>query len=72
MTGFRRERIKARKTVKEVMTALNVSDAAVYQWDTGVYKPSADKLKELADFYGCTMEALMTETADPDDAGIDS
>lgn len=69
MTGFRRERLKARKTIKEVMQCLGVSDAAVYQWETNIYKPSADNLLKLANFYGCTMEALMTEDADDD--GID-
>ena len=66
MTGFRRERLKARKTIKEVMQHLGVSDAAVCQWETSVYKPSADKLLMLANFYGCTMEALMTDTDDDD------
>ncbi|MBR2131455.1 MAG: helix-turn-helix transcriptional regulator [Oscillospiraceae bacterium] len=66
MTGFRRERLKARKTIKEVMQCLGVSDAAVYQWETNIYKPSAENLLKLANFYGCTMEALMTDTEDPD------
>ncbi len=67
MTGFRRERLKARKTIKEVMQHLGVSDAAVYQWETNIYKPSSENLLKLANFYGCTMESLMTETDDPDD-----
>lgn len=57
--GFRSARQKAAKTVQEVMKFMNVSDAAVYQWETGVTTPRTDKLIKLAEFYGCTVDELL-------------
>ena len=57
--GFKDARVKAGKTVKEVMDEIGVSDAAVYSWETGQYTPSKDKLVKLADFYGTTVDALL-------------
>lgn len=57
--GFRTARQKAGKTVQEVMKRLNVTDAAVYQWETGVTTPRPDKLVKLAEFYGCTVDELL-------------
>lgn len=57
--GFKDARVKAGKTVKEVMDEMGVSDAAVYSWETGQYMPSKDKLIKLADFYGTTVDALL-------------
>lgn len=61
--GFRNARVKANKTVKDVMDFLDVSDAAVYQWESGVYTPRPDKLKKLAVFYGCTVDDLLSDDA---------
>lgn len=57
--GFKSARIAAGKTIKDVMEFLGVSDAAVYQWETGVYVPRADKLLKLAEFYGTTVDKLL-------------
>jgi len=57
-TSFRSARLKAGKTVRDVMAHLGVSDGAVYQWETGVVMPSADKFPKLAAFYGCSLEEL--------------
>lgn len=59
--SFKSARQKAEKSVAEVMKYMNVSDAAVYQWETGVSKPRTDKLMRLAEFYGCTVEELLKE-----------
>lgn len=56
--SLRSARLKAGKKVTEVMAFLNVSDGAVYQWETGVAMPSADKFPKLAAFYGCSLEEL--------------
>ena len=56
---FREARLKAGKTVKEVMEALNVSDAAVYLWETGETRPKLDNLMKLAALYGCTIDDLI-------------
>ena len=57
--SFRSERVKAGKSVRDVMKKLGVSDACVYQWESGVSLPRADRLKALAQFYGCTTDALL-------------
>ena len=59
--AFKTQRLKAQKTVAEVMEHLGVSDAAVYQWETGIYTPRADKLIKLAKFYGCSVDDLLAE-----------
>ena len=59
--GFRKARLNAGKTVSEAMTEFGVSDAAVYQWETGVYKPRASLLPKIAAFYGCTIDELLAE-----------
>ena len=59
--GFRTERLKAKKSVAEVMAYLGVSDAAVYFWENGNTLPKADNLLKLAKFYGCSTDALLTD-----------
>lgn len=59
--GFRAERLKAEKSVEDVMKHLGVSDAAVYCWENGDTLPRSDKLLKLAEFYGCTADALLTD-----------
>lgn len=58
--GFRDARIKAGKSVREVMQHMGVSDASVYFWESGVTRPRPDKLLRLADFYGCTVDDLLS------------
>lgn len=57
--GFREARIKAGLSVADVMAAIGVSDAAIYQWETGVYTPRKDKLLAIADLYHCTTDELL-------------
>ncbi len=52
-------RVKAGKTVAQVMKEMGVSDAAVYMWETGKTKPRASLLPHLASFYGCTIDELL-------------
>lgn len=59
--GFRKARLAAGMTVSEVMKALSVSDAAVYQWETGVTMPTGKRMIELAKLYGCTVDDLLKE-----------
>ena len=56
--GFKQARINAGLSVRQVMKALDVSDAAVYQWETGVFLPSAKRLPEIAKLYGTTVDEL--------------
>lgn len=62
--AIRNARIAAGKTVKDVMDHMGVSDAAVYQWESGVFTPRADKLIKLADFFGVTVDELLKHDGD--------
>ena len=59
--AFKAARISAGKTVKEVMDHMGVTDAAVYQWESGTFRPRPDKLVRLAKFYGCTVDQLLSD-----------
>ena len=43
------------------MKHMNVSDAAVYMWEKGQTMPKGTRLKTLADFYGCTVDELLSD-----------
>lgn len=60
-TQYKVLREKAGLSVKQVMEALNVSDAAVYFWETGANAPSTKKLPDIAKLYGCTVDELLKE-----------
>lgn len=62
--GFKQARINAGLSVRQVMKALNVSDAAVYQWETGVFLPSAKRLPEIAKLYGTTVDELLKDNGE--------
>ena len=61
--NFREARLKAGLSVAQVMDALNVSDAAVYQWETGATNPNTKRLFEIAKLYGCTVDELLKKEA---------
>lgn len=43
-------------TVKDMATSLNVTEKAVYCWFNGVARPSLDRMVEIADLVGYTIE----------------
>lgn len=57
--SFRNARIKAGLSVQQVMSALSVSDAAVYQWETGETMPNPRRLPDIARLYKCTVDELL-------------
>ena len=59
--GFRDARISAGLSVSQVMKNIGVSDAAVYQWETGVTRPNVKRLLEIARLYGVTVDDLLSE-----------
>lgn len=59
--SFREVRVKAGMSVAQVMNKLSVSDAAVYQWETGVTMPAAKRLVEIARLYGVTVDELLAK-----------
>ena len=62
--GFKQARINAGLSVRQVMKALNVSDAAVYQWEPGVFLPSTNRLPEIAKLYGVTVDELLKDNGE--------
>ncbi len=61
--SYRSARTKAGKKVSDVAEALNVSEGAVYQWENGFSDPTVEKLKKLAEFYGCTTDEILQENS---------
>ena len=59
--SFRSARVNAGLSVTDVMNALNVTDAAVYQWETGANIPKGSRLPEIAKLYDCTIDDLFRE-----------
>lgn len=57
--GFKAARLNAGISVREVMLEMGVTDAAVYQWETGVTMPRASMLVKLAKLYNCTVDELL-------------
>lgn len=57
--SFRSSRLNAGLSVSQVMASLSVSDAAIYQWETGETMPNAKRLPEIARLYGCTVDELL-------------
>lgn len=64
--GFKDARLNAGLRVADVMKEMDVSDAAVYQWETGVTTPRPDKLVKLAKLYGCTVDDLLSDHSVPE------
>jgi len=62
---FREARLKAGKSVQEVVNALGVTDAAVYLWESGDITPRLENLKKLSKLYGTTIDFLVSDPDDP-------
>lgn len=54
-------RIKANLLQQDVAQALEIDRSTVAKWETGESLPRADKLKDIARLYGCTVDELLTE-----------
>ena len=50
-------------TQAELASKFNYSDKTVSKWESGESLPSIDVLKNLADFYGTTLNDMVTEKA---------
>lgn len=48
-------------TRKQIADAVGVSEVAVYYWENGRQKPSADKLPKLAELLGCSIDELFDQ-----------
>lgn len=56
---IREARLRAGLSVRDVMAAVGVSDASVYQWETGVTTPRPKMLIRLSELYGVTVDDLL-------------
>ena len=45
-------------TQKELAAKLNVSQNAIFNWENGKREPSIDMLKQIADFFGVSLDYL--------------
>ena len=65
--SLRSARVRAGKRVADVTALLGISDAAVYQWETGETRPRTAFLPRLAQFYGCSIDELLSDDVHADD-----
>ena len=56
-------RKRAGLTQKALAAAMDVTDAAVAQWETGAAMPVSAKLPKLAAVLGCTIDDLFKKEA---------
>lgn len=61
-------RLKAGITQAVAALRIGVHQTAVAQWENGRSLPKADKLKEIAEAYNCTVDELL----EPDEAAADA
>lgn len=57
--SFRGARKKCGISALEAAEKLGVTDAAIYQWECGIFLPTAKRLPEIAKLYGCTIDELL-------------
>jgi transcriptional regulator with XRE-family HTH domain len=57
--GAKWARIVAGFTLQAVSKELHVSVATLWRWEAGQQAPSIEKVKELAELYGCSERRLM-------------
>jgi transcriptional regulator with XRE-family HTH domain len=51
---------EAGKTAKEVSNSTGIATSTLTDWKKGRYTPKADKMAKIADFFGVSVEYLMT------------
>ena len=59
MQGAKRARIDAGFTLQAAAKELKVCAATLWRWEAGTQTPSIDKIKELAELYGCNPRRLI-------------
>jgi len=45
----------------QLAEALGLTQGSISQWELGLTSPSADNLKKLSAFLGCTVDELLTD-----------
>ena len=57
--GFKKARMTANLTQSAIAEKLGISRTTVAMWETGESLPRADKLPQLAEILGCTVDELL-------------
>lgn len=57
-------------TQKELALKLHVSDAAIAMWESGKRTPDIETIKELAKFFGVTVDYLVDSESEATDTNI--
>lgn len=58
MNNIKAMRIKAGITQKKLAQELGTTQAAISQWETGLYNPAADRFPVIANILKCKIEEL--------------
>lgn len=56
--------VKYNKTAYQVSKETGIAQSVLSDWKNGRSKPKADKLKRIADYFGVTIDDLLTDTQD--------
>ena len=64
--SIRTKRVAAKLTQAELAKRLGVYQGVVSQWESGMTNPKLDKLKAMAEFFGCTLDELLREDGQDD------
>lgn len=59
--SFKIERVRAGKTVTQTAEHLGVSRMSLWAWEAGKVMPRADRLMDIAKFFGCTVDDLLRD-----------
>lgn len=59
--SFSEKRKSANLTMAQAAEILDVTPAAICQWETGKTMPKTEKLPEIAKAYNCTIDELLME-----------
>lgn len=54
--------VKYNKTAYQVSKETGIAQSVLSDWKNGRSKPKADKLKRIADYFGVTIDDLLTDT----------
>ena len=66
--SIRTKRVAEKLTQAELAKRLGVYQGAVSQWESGMTNPKLDKLKAMAELFGCTLDELLREDGQDDQA----
>ena len=67
-----RLRVSFRMTQQQLAAALGVSHQAVSKWETGAALPDIESLLNISRLFGATMEQLLKQPAEPEQAAEDA